>query len=90
MLPVPKPSRSYWLEALPPRLAALRHVRTPRMAAGQLPRHAAVVVVGGTDAVQGDPLGDCNVSIDGMRHMVQTLLMLGKPTLLLGAGGTRT
>ena len=46
-LPVPKPSRSYWLEALPPRLAALRHVRTPRMAAGQLPRHAAVVVVGG-------------------------------------------
>jgi glycine/D-amino acid oxidase-like deaminating enzyme len=46
-LPVPKPSRSYWLEALPPQLAALRQVRTVRTAAGQLPRHAAVVGGGG-------------------------------------------
>jgi len=46
-----------------------------------------VVVVLGTDVLQGDPLGCLNISVRCMERCLTTVRDLGLPTLLLGAGG---
>jgi acetoin utilization deacetylase AcuC-like enzyme/pyrrolidone-carboxylate peptidase len=46
----------------------------------------AITVVG-SDAVTGDPLGNLNMTVGGIRSVLDRVLTLNLPTLLLGAGG---